>query len=206
MKVFTIGLTGGIGSGKTAVSTLFAAHGASVIDSDEIAHELTQARGIAIEPIRAAFGAAVIGADGALDRTAMRKLVFGDARSRQKLEAILHPLIREESIRRSQTVGSAYVVLVVPLLVESGVDRSRFSRVLVVDCTEAQQIERVKRRSGLSDKEVRDILSAQATREQRLACADEVIDNSGGPGALEPQVALLHEKYAKLAAAQRTSP
>ena len=206
MKPFTVGLTGGMGSGKTAVSTLFAARGVSVIDSDEIAHELTQAGGKAIEPIRAAFGASVIDADGALDRTAMRKLVFGNARSRQRLEAILHPLIREESARRSQAASSAYVVLVVPLLVESGVDRSRYSRVLVVDCTEAQQIERVKRRSGLSDEEVRDILSVQATRERRLAHADEVIDNSGGPEALGPQVALLHEKYLTLAGAAKASP
>ena len=200
MKPFTIGLTGGLGSGKTAVAGLFALRGITVVDSDEIAHELTRAGGAAVEPIRAAFGAAFIGADGALDRTAMRKLVFGDPRARRKLEAILHPLIRDESARCSERASSAYTILVVPLLVESGADRSRYSRVLVVDCTEAQQIERVKRRSGLSDAEVRDILSAQTTRERRLAQADDVIDNSGSPDALEQQVALLHEKYLRLAA------
>lgn len=205
MKPFTVGLTGGVGSGKTAVADLFARRGIAVIDSDEIAHELTRAGGAAIEPIRAAFGAALIGADGALDRAAMRKLVFGDARARQKLEAILHPLIGEESMRRSGRATSTYVILVVPLLVEGGADPSRYSRVLVVDCTEAQQIERVKRRSGLSEAEARGILSAQATREQRLARADDVIDNSGPLDALERQVALLHEKYLTLAAKSKTT-
>lgn len=200
MKPFSVGLTGGLGSGKTAVAALFERRGVTVIDSDEIARELTRAGGIAIEPIRAAFGTAFIGTDGALDRTAMRKLVFTDPRARLKIESILHPLIRDESTRRSGRATGAYVILVVPLLVESGADRSRYSRVLVVDCTEAQQIERVKRRSGLSEAEVRDILSAQTTRERRLAQADDVIDNSGSPDALEQQVALLHEKYLGLAA------
>ena len=205
MKPFTVGLTGGIGSGKTAVADLFARRGIAVIDSDEIAHELTRPGGAAIEPIRAAFGAALIGPDGALDRTAMRKLVFGDTRARQRLEAILHPLIGEESARRSRRATSAYVILVVPLLAEVGADRSRYSRVLVVDCTETQQIDRVKRRSGLSEAEARGILSAQATREQRLAHADDVIDNSGPLDALERQVALLHEKYLTLAARSKTA-
>lgn len=205
MKPFTVGLTGGMGSGKTAVADLFAGRGIAVIDSDEIARELTLAGGPAIEPIRSAFGAAVIGADGALDRAAMRKLVFGDAAARLKLEAILHPLIREESARRSERAAGPYVILVVPLLVESGVDRTRYSRVLVVDCTEAQQIERVKRRSGLSDAEVRDILSVQAPRERRLAHADDVIDNSGSLDALARRVALLHEKYLTLSAKSRTA-
>ena len=204
MKPFTVGLTGGIGSGKTAVADLFARRGIAVIDSDEIAHELTRTGGAAIEPIRAAFGSAFIGADGALDRAAMRRLAFGDVRARQKLEAILHPLIGRESARRSERAASAYVILVVPLLVEGGADRSRYSRVLVVDCTEAQQVERVRRRSGLSDAEVRNILSAQATRKQRLARADDVIDNSGTLDALERQVALLHEKYLKLAEESKT--
>lgn len=205
MKPFTVGLTGGVGSGKTAVAKLFARRGIAIVDSDEIAHELTRAGGPAIEPIRAAFGAAFVGADGALDRAAMRKLVFRDAQARRRLEAILHPLIGEESVRRSERATSAYVILVVPLLVESGADRSRYSRVLVVDCAEAQQIERLKRRSGLSDVEARGILAAQATRERRLAHADDVIDNSGSPEALEGQVAFLHEKYLALAAKSKTA-
>ena len=199
MKPYTVGLTGGIGSGKSAVAALFAERGIAVIDTDEIAHELTRPGGTAIEPIRAAFGAGAIGADGALDRARMRKLVFGNLAEKKKLEAILHPLIREESLRRGERADSAYAILVVPLLAEGGIDRSRYQRVLVVDCAEVQQIERVMRRSGLSEKEVRDILAAQATREQRLALADDVIDNCGPPEALERQVSRLNEKYLTLA-------
>jgi dephospho-CoA kinase len=129
----------------------------------------------------------------------MRKLVFADPTRKRKLEAILHPLIREESARRVESSGGPYAVLVVPLLAEGGVDRSRYQRVLVVDCSEAQQIERVMRRSGLSENEVRDILASQATREERLAIADDVIDNRGDPEALKRQVSSLNEKYITLA-------
>jgi dephospho-CoA kinase len=202
---FTVGLTGGIGSGKSMVADLFAKRGVAVIDTDEIAHELTRPGGEAIEAVRMVFGASSIGADGALDRDRMRKLVFGDAAARKKLEGILHPLIRKESARRSARARSPYAILVVPLLVEGGVDRSRYSRVLVVDCSEEQQVERAMRRSGLSEKEVRSILAAQATREQRLARADDVIDNSGTPGALERQVSHLDEKYLTLAAQSKTA-
>ena len=205
MKPYAVGLTGGIGSGKSAVAERFGKLGVAVIDSDEIAHELTRPGGPAIGPIRRAFGAGVIGADGALDRTKMRRLAFGDPAAKKKLEAILHPLIREESARRSERADSAYAILVVPLLVEGGIDRSRYARVLVVDCTEAQQVERAMRRSGLSESEVRDILAAQATREQRLVFADDVIDNSGAPEALERQVSRLHEKYLTLAAKSKAT-
>jgi len=205
VKPYTVGLTGGIGSGKSAVAGLFARRGVAVIDTDEIAHELTRPGGEAIEAIRAAFGAGAIGADGALDRDGTRKLVFGDAAARKKLEGILHPLIRKESERRRARAQSPYAILVVPLLVEGGVDRSRYARVLVVDCTEAQQVERAMRRSGLSETEVRAILAAQATREQRLAHADDVIDNSGTPEALEPQVSHLNEEYLTLAAQSKTT-
>jgi dephospho-CoA kinase len=175
-----------------------------VIDTDEIAHELTRPGGEAIEPIRAAFPG-LIGTDGALDRDGMRTLVFGDAAARRKLEGILHPLIREESARRRARARSPYAILVVPLLVEGGVDRSRYARVLVVDCTEMQQVERAMRRSGLSETEARAILAAQATRKQRLARADDVIDNSGTPEALERQVSHLNEKYLTLAAQSKTA-
>jgi dephospho-CoA kinase len=199
VKPYTVGLTGGIGSGKSAVAALFAKLGIAVIDTDEIARELTRAGGAAIEPIRAAFGSGLIGADGALDRTRMRKLVFADPAQKRKLEAVLHPLIRKESARRVESSGGPYAILVVPLLAEGGVDRSRYQRVLVVDCSEAQQIERVMRRSGLSENEVRDILASQARREERLAIADDVIDNGGDPEALEHQVSSLNEKYITLA-------
>jgi len=142
-----------------------------------------------------------LAADGSLDRSKMRRLVFRDAPARKRLEAILHPLIRAESARRSARVRSPYAILVIPLLVESGVDRSRIARVLVVDCPEAQQIERVMKRSGIPEAEVRAMLAAQATREQRLAAADDVIDNGGPLGALERQVSRLNEKYLTLARA-----
>jgi dephospho-CoA kinase len=199
VKPYTVGLTGGIGSGKSAVAALFAGLGVSVVDTDEIAHELTRSGGEAIAPIRAAFGDQAIARDGALDRAAMRKLAFGDARERNRLEAILHPMIRAESSRRLERAAGPYAILVIPLLVESGVDRSRSPRVLVVDCPEASQLERVMRRSGLPQAEVRAILATQATRAQRLAAADDVIDNAGAPQALEGQVARLHEKYLTLA-------
>ncbi len=205
MKPYTVGLTGGIGSGKSVVAGLFSKRGVAVIDTDEIAHELTRPGGEAIEAIRAAFGAGLIGADGALDRDGMRRLAFSDPAARKKLEGILHPLIRKESVRRCERAKSPYAILVVPLLVEGGVDRSRYARVLVVDCTEVQQVERAMRRSGLSEKEVRAILAAQATREQRIARADDVIDNSGTPEALERQVSHLNEKYLTLAAQSKTT-
>ncbi len=202
MNAFAVGLTGGIGSGKTAVADLFAKRGVTIVDSDAIAHELTRSAGPAIAAIRSEFGAGLIGADGALDRAAMRRLAFADPGARRRLEAILHPLIRRESDRRAGDAPGPYAILSVPLLVESGVDRSRYARVLVVDCTQDQQIDRVTRRSGLSKEEVLGILAAQASREQRLACADDVIDNTGPPQALDPQVARLHEQYLTLAAAR----
>ena len=201
MKPYVVGLTGGIGSGKSAVAGLFAKLGVHVIDTDEIAHEMTRKGGQAIAPIRAAFGAEAIATDGSLDRDRMRRLVFGDIQARRRLEAILHPLIRAESARRVERARSPYAILVIPLLVESGVDRSRTARVLVVDCSEALQIERVMRRSGLPKAEVRAILASQASRQQRLAAADDVIDNSGPLGALHEQVTRLNEKYLTLAAA-----
>jgi dephospho-CoA kinase len=199
VKPYTVGLTGGIGSGKSAVAGLFAKLGTHVVDTDEIAHQLTRAGGEAIAPIRDAFGAGAIAPDGSLDRAGMRGRVFADAAARKRLEAILHPLIRAESARRVALAGSPYAILVIPLLVEGGVDRSRTARVLVVDCAEGTQIARVKRRSGLPEAEVRAIIASQAARAERLAAADDVIDNEGAPEALAAQVARLHEKYLTLA-------
>jgi dephospho-CoA kinase len=205
VKPYTVGLTGGIGSGKSAVADRFAKLGVHIVDTDEIAHELTQPGREAIAPIRAAFGTEAIATDGSLDRARMRRLVFGNAKARKRLEAILHPLIRVESARRLERARSLYAILVVPLMVETGVDRSRTARVLVVDCPEALQVERVMRRNGLPDAEVRAILASQATRAQRLAAADDVIDNSGPPEALDHQVSRLHEKYLTLARATTSS-
>ena len=195
MSSFIVGLTGGIGSGKSTVADLFVAHGASLVDTDAIAHQLTAAGGLAMPAIVGAFGSDVADVNGALDRAAMRRLVFADAGARERLEAILHPIIRQVSAERCALAITPYVILAVPLLVESGDFRQRCDKIVVVDCTESVQISRVMARSALSEKEVRAILAAQASREQRLAAADDVIDNSGGLTKLYPRVAELHIKY-----------
>jgi dephospho-CoA kinase len=192
---FVVGLTGGIGSGKSAVGRLFEDRGITVIDTDAIAHQLTTPGGAAMPAIRAAFGDAVATPDGALDRAAMRAIVFADPPARKRLEGILHPLIREESERRLAGADSPYAILMVPLLVESGSYRERVSRVAVVDCDVETQIARVMQRNGLARAEVERILAAQATRAQRLDAADDVIDNDGALAALNPQIARLHETY-----------
>lgn len=195
MSSFIVGLTGGIGSGKSTVADLFVAHGASLVDTDAIAHQLTAAGGLAMPAIVGAFGSDVADVNGALDRAAMRHLVFADAGARERLEAILHPMIRQVSAERCALAITPYVILAVPLLVESGDFRQRCDKIVVVDCTESVQISRVMARSALSEKEVRAILAAQANRERRLAAADDVIDNSGGLTKLYPRVAELHIKY-----------
>ncbi|MBK7137122.1 MAG: dephospho-CoA kinase [Rhodocyclales bacterium] len=197
---FIVGLTGGIGSGKSAAATLFEEFGAAVVDTDAIAHELTAPGGTAIAPIRAAFGDEVVAPDGALDRAAMRRKVFTDAQAKGRLEAILHPMIRAEADRRSAAARAPYVVLVVPLLVESGGYRSRVQRIAVVDCPEAVQVARVKSRSGLSARKPGAIMAAQVGREARLAVADDVIDNGGELAALRPQIEALHRHYLEMAA------
>ncbi|MBK9594821.1 MAG: dephospho-CoA kinase [Rhodocyclales bacterium] len=197
---FIVGLTGGIGSGKSAAATLFEEFGAAVVDTDAIAHELTAPGGTAIAPIRAAFGDEVVAPNGALDRAAMRRKVFTDAQAKGRLEAILHPMIRAEADRRSAAARAPYVVLVVPLLVESGGYRSRVQRIAVVDCPEAVQVARVMSRSGLSAGEARAIMAAQVGREARLAVADDVIDNGGELAALRPQIEALHRRYLEMAA------
>jgi len=193
-----IGLTGGIGSGKSAAADGFAACGAAIVDTDRIAHELTAAGGAALAPLLDAFGPAILQEDGALDRGAMRRLVFADATQRKRLESILHPLIRQESdrqVNRAAETNAPYVVLVVPLLVESGNYRERVQRVVVVDCDESLQIARVMARNGLSEAEVRAILRAQISREARLAAADDVIDNSGDMANLKRQVNMLNANF-----------
>ncbi len=202
MNALIVGLTGGIGSGKSAAATMFGEFGAAVVDTDAIAHELTAPRGAAIAAIREGFGAAMIGADGSLDRGAMRRLVFSDGGAKARLEAILHPLIRAESERRCAAglaAGAPYAVLVVPLLVESKNYRSRVARVAVVDCAEETQIARVMARNGLTEAEVRRIMAAQVHREERLAAADDVIVNDGDIAALRTQVESLHRRYSDLA-------
>jgi dephospho-CoA kinase len=193
--MFVVGLTGGIGSGKSTVADLFVQRGVTLVDTDAIAHVLTGPGGAAIPPLQKAFGETLLRADGGLDRVAMRRLVFTDASAKARLEAILHPMIRAESDRQCAAAQSPYVVLAVPLLVESGIYRQRCDRILVIDCDEATQVARVIARSGMSEPEVRSILSAQATREVRLAAADDVVDNSGAPETLPAIVEKLHQTY-----------
>ncbi|MCX7962610.1 MAG: dephospho-CoA kinase [Burkholderiales bacterium] len=201
---FVVGLTGGIGSGKSAAAEHFARLGAAVVDTDAIAHALTGPGGAAIAAVRAQFGDAMIRADGAMDRAKMRALVFADPQAKKRLEALLHPMIRAEAERRIAAARDApYVVLVVPLLVESGHYRERVERVLVVDCPESLQVARVVARSGLAPADVEAIIRNQATRAARLAAADDVIDNSGDLAALHKQVEELHARY--LALARRSS-
>ena len=198
--MFKLGLTGGIGSGKTYVANLLAGWGASVIDTDQIAHALTAPEGLAIAPIRAAFGSDVIGPEGALDRARMRELVFSNPTERVTLEGILHPLIAQEVLVQAKAATGLYAVFVVPLLVESGRWRDRIDRLCVVDCDEATQIARVQARSGIPIDTIRRILDAQASREQRLAVADDIIINSASTTAqeLEKQVLVLHEGWCNL--------
>ena len=198
-RPFVVGLTGGIGSGKSAVADIFASLGATVVDTDRIAHSLSGPGGAAVDALRAAFGDVVIGADGGLDRIAMRHLVFADAAARVKLEAILHPMIRSRSEAEVMAATGVYVVLMVPLLVESmqsgGHWLERCDRIVVVDCPESVQLARVMARSNLSESEVRAIMATQATRAQRCAAAHEIIDNAGDFDSLRAQVDSLHKRY-----------
>jgi dephospho-CoA kinase len=200
-KPYIVGLTGGIGSGKSAAAAEFARLGASIVDTDAIAHELSAPGGDAIAPLRAAFGNACIGADGALDRARMRDTVFADPAAKRRLEEILHPLIRTVTVARTLAATGPYVIQVVPLLVESGRYRERANRILVIDCSESTQIARVVARSKLDAVQVRAIMATQVTRRVRLAAADDVIDNEGNLEALRVQIEALHLKYLEYASA-----
>ncbi|MGU7770848.1 dephospho-CoA kinase [Burkholderia sp. MR1-5-21] len=194
--MFAVGLTGGIGSGKTTVADLFAARGASIVDTDLIAHRITAPGGLAMPAIEQAFGAEFVAADGSLDRAKMRTLIFSDDAARRRLEAITHPLIREETDREGRDARGAYVMYVVPLLVESGNWKARVDRVLVVDCDVETQIARVMRRNGFTHEQVEAIVARQATRDARLAAADDVIVNDATtPDTLAAQVDALHQRY-----------
>ena len=195
---FSVGLTGGIGCGKSTVADLFAALGATIVDTDVIAHALTAPQGAAMPAIVAEFGPYFAQPDGALDRARMRTLVFSDATARARLEAILHPRIRAATEAAGQAATGAYVIYVVPLLIESGSWRERVTRVLAIDCSEDTQVARVMQRSQLSADEVRAIMATQVTRARRLAEADDVVDNDAGLDALRAQVQALHERYLAL--------
>jgi dephospho-CoA kinase len=194
-----IGLTGGIGSGKSTVAARFAGHGATVIDNDAIARDLTAAGGAAIAAIRAEFGAPMIGADGALDRPRMRALVFADAAARLRLEGILHPMIRARAAQLAAAAPGAAPVLVfdIPLLAEGGQRRAEldYDRVLVVDCPAALQLVRAQARATMPLEQVRAVMRSQASRAARLAIADDVLVNAGTIEALQARVDRLWDIY-----------
>lgn len=197
-----VGLTGGIGSGKTTVAAMFAEYGITVIDSDAIAHRLTQSGGDAIEAMRSAFGDSYLSANGALDRARMRQLVFSDISAKQRLEAILHPLIRVQMLAQAEASAaiSPYLLLAIPLLFETSNYLPLVQRTLAVDCAEDTQIARAMQRSGLTEQEVRAIMAQQISRSERLRVADDIIQNDAGLDALRQQVAGLHQRYIALSA------
>jgi dephospho-CoA kinase len=198
--MFAVGLTGGIGSGKSTVADLFAARGVAIVDTDRIAHQITAPHGVAMPKIATEFGASFVAPDGSLDRARMRTLIFSDDNARRRLEAITHPLIRSETERARNEAQGPYVMLVVPLLVESGTWKTRVNRVLTVDCSVETQIARVMRRNDFSREQVQAIIDRQASREARLAAADDVIVNENtSVDDLSAQVEAQHRQYLKLA-------
>jgi dephospho-CoA kinase len=198
MSKLVVGVTGGIGSGKTTIANLFGELGASIIDTDDIARELTAPGGAALPAIVEQFGSHVLAPDGGLDRAVMRRRVFADTGARRALESILHPLIGHRADIECTRAAAPYVLLLVPLLVETGSFLAKVSRVLVIDCPVQTQIERVMRRNGLAEAEVRAIIASQASREERLAVADEVLHNEGDLPTIRQAVLALHEKYLTL--------
>lgn len=190
-----IGLTGGIGSGKTCATKYFAELGIDIIDTDEIARTLTQPNGVAIASIRKIFGATFITVDGALDRSKMRELVFSDNATREKLETILHPLIFEEVACRIKQAKSSYIIIVIPLLFETDDYHKMIQRILVIDCDEQKQITRTMARNKLGEQEVRAIMATQVSRQERIQKADDIILNNDDLDYLHQQVVNHHQKY-----------
>ncbi len=203
---FAVGLTGGIGCGKTTVANMFAALGASLVDTDEIAHALSAPGGAAMPALIDEFGPAFATSDGALDRVRMRELVFSEPAAKQRLEAILHPRIRDAALAAAAIATGSYVIFVVPLLIESGTWRARVRRVLAIDCPEEVQVARVMARNGLTEEQVRAIMATQVTRAERLAAADDVIANDGEISTLQPQIARLHAQYLAFSASLSRLP
>lgn len=197
--IFRVGLTGGIASGKTSVANMFADLGALLIDTDIIARDVVTPGRPGLRRVIDAFGSDLLQADGTLDRRAMRRIVFEDTTKRRQLEAILHPLIREETELQMQAPGGPYQIVIVPLLLESPL-RDSVNRILVVDCSEAIQFERLLERDTETAEQARRIIGAQASREDRLVIADDVISNDADLAATQKQVAELHRKYLLLAA------
>jgi dephospho-CoA kinase len=201
-KLYRVGLTGGVASGKSTVTKLFHAHGVPIIDSDELARVVVEPGQPPLEQLVARFGASILTSDGRLDRPALRTIVFSDPKARADLEALIHPAIGAALESRSQNAGGPYQILVIPLLVEKNLG-ARLDRVLVVDCAEALQLRRLQARDGSTLAEAQAILNAQAARATRLKAAHDVIHNDGEVGTLAPQVAALHAQYLLYATAPR---
>ena len=189
-----VGLTGGIASGKSTVADMFAGLGAGVVDTDAVAREVVSPGEPGLEAVVTEFGAEILQPNGELDRRALRNIVFSEPERRELLESILHPLIRARTLQLVEELDTPYAIVVVPLLLETGFDEL-VERVLVVDCPEAQQLERLRRRDDVGETEAQAVLAAQIDRQARLARADDVVDNSGDLQATRAQVAALHERY-----------
>jgi dephospho-CoA kinase len=190
-----VGVTGGLGAGKTTVSNAFARLGARIIDTDEISRELTADKGAAIPAIRESFGKTLFNPGGSLDRAALRAQILADDTARQRLESILHPMIRSEVGHRLGEIEAGYVLIVIPLLVETGAYDDLLNRVLVVDCSEETQMQRASARGGWNESEIRKMMSKQASRNARLARADDVIDTDCSLASMDSQVRELDQKY-----------
>jgi dephospho-CoA kinase len=202
MRPYSVALTGGIASGKSEAARRFAALGASVVDADVVARQLVEPGMPALTEIASVFGAQMLDGKGSLERAEMRALVFGDGEARRKLEAILHPRVRAEMLVRTDAAKGPYALLVIPLFVETA-GYEWVDRVVVVDLPRELQLARAIARDRMVPSLAEAMIDAQASREQRLAAADDVIDNSGTPDALDAQVAALHGKYVRLAAMRR---
>ncbi|MES9934851.1 MAG: dephospho-CoA kinase [Sedimenticola sp.] len=200
--MFTVGLTGGIGSGKSVVTRRFADLGVPVIDADLVAREVVEPGQPALAEITARFGSQLLDDEGKLRRKALREIVFNDNKARADLEAILHPRIRQRMQQKLESLNAPYAILAIPLLVETA-QQDRVDRVLVVDCAVDEQIRRVSQRDGITSEQARAILDTQATREQRLSVANDIIDNSGTIDDLDASVLALHRQY--LALSENTS-
>jgi dephospho-CoA kinase len=205
--MFTVALTGGIGSGKSETATMFADLGIAIVDLDAISHLLTSPNKPLVGQIAACFGDDYVTKDGGLDRAKMRQLVFDDADARSRLNAILHPAIHNEAIKQLDAhKNRPYAILVIPLLDENSVYKSIIDRVLVIDCEEATQINRVKQRSQLDENQIKKIIAAQMPRQARLAMADDIIKNSGNINVLRQKVNQLHQKYINTCIHGKTIP